>query len=137
MALHKGVKELVAEAQARVRTIAAANATALVCSDDTVLVDLRDIRERQRDGFIPGSFHAPRGMLEFWVDPESPYYKEIFGRDASFIFYCASGWRSALATAAVQDMGMERVAHLEGGFAAWIKAGGTIAKSKDGRDPNS
>jgi hypothetical protein len=137
VAIRKGVKDLVAEADARIRTIDTEDAIELARRDNIVIVDLRDIRERIREGFIPGSFHAPRGMLEFWVDPESPYYKDIFGRDATFVFYCASGWRSALATAAVKDMGMERVAHIRGGFNAWKKAGGTIAKSKDGRDPNS
>ena len=97
MGVRKGVKDLVAEASARIRTIDTDQAIAMAASDKIALVDLRDIRERQRDGFIPGAFHAPRGMLEFWVDPQSPYYKEFFGSDTTFVFYCASGWRSALA----------------------------------------
>ena len=92
---------------------------------ETVIVDLRDVRERQRTGFIPGSFHAPRGMMEFWVDPESPYHKEIFGQDKKFVLHCASGWRSALTAATLQDMGFE-AAHLKDGFSAWQKQGGPV-----------
>jgi rhodanese-related sulfurtransferase len=135
MSIRKGVKDLVAEAMSRIRTLDTAEAIALAAGEDVVLVDLRDIRERRRDGFIPGSFHAPRGMLEFWVDPDSPYYKEIFGTDCTFVFYCASGWRSALATAAVKDMGMENVAHVGGGFNAWKKADGPMLITPDGREP--
>ena len=90
---------------------------------DVQFVDLRDIRELQREGTIPGAFHAARGMLEFWVDPESPYYKAIFGEDKTFVFYCQSGWRSALATQTVQRMGMEKVCHIQGGYRAWLDAG--------------
>jgi len=84
------------------------------------------VRELERDGMIPGAFHAPRGMLEFWVDPASPYFKEVFGSGRRFVFYCASGWRSALATAAVQDMGLEPVCHIDGGFNGWKAAGGPV-----------
>lgn len=136
MGIRKGVKDLVAEAMSQIRTLDAQEAIALADQDDVLLVDLRDIRERRRDGFIPGSFHTPRGMLEFWVDPDSPYYKEIFGTDRTFVFYCASGWRSALATAAVKDMGMENVAHIGGGFNAWKKADGPLLTTPDGRDPS-
>lgn len=135
MPITKGVKRLVEDARLRIRSIEPEEAIALARDAHVVLVDLRDIRERQRDGFIPGSFHAPRGMLEFWVDPDSPYYKEIFGADRLFVFYCASGWRSALATAAVQDMGMDAVAHIDGGFTAWKQSGGPVATTADGRDP--
>jgi len=92
---------------------------------DVLVVDLRDVRERQRTGFIPGSFHAPRGMIEFWVDPGSPYYKPIFGEDKTFVFHCASGWRSALTVAMLQDMGLE-AAHLKEGFSTWEERGGPI-----------
>ena len=88
--------QMVAEARSRIEEIDAGEAIALLGDPDVVIVDLRDVRERQRGGYIPGSFHCPRGMAEFWVDPQSPYYKEIFGRDAKFIFHCASGWRSAI-----------------------------------------
>jgi len=95
-----------------------------------VLVDLRDVRERQRAGFIPGSFHCPRGMLEFWVDPKSPYFKDVFGQEKKFVLYCQSGWRSALSTATLQDMGFE-AAHLREGFSGWVKAGGPVAFPDD------
>ncbi len=134
MAIKKGVKELVAEANARIRSVSAEQAIELAKRDDVLIVDLRDIRERQRDGFIPGSYHAPRGMLEFWVDPESPYYRDVFGGSKQFVFHCASGWRSALATAAVQDMGLEPVCHIESGFGGWQRAGGPVLKTDDGRE---
>ncbi len=94
--LKRPVKTMVAEAKARITEITAADAIAMHEEDDVVIVDIRDIRERQKLGYISGSFHAPRGMLEFWVDPESPYFKDIFGEDKRFILHCASGWRSAL-----------------------------------------
>ena len=96
-------------------------------------VDLRDVRELEREGMIPGAFHAPRGMLEFWVDPDSPYFKDVFGSGRTFVFYCQSAWRSALATRAVQEMGLEPVCHLEGGFQAWKEAGHPTAE----RPPHS
>ncbi|HJU29250.1 MAG TPA: rhodanese-like domain-containing protein [Candidatus Binataceae bacterium] len=128
--MKKGVKELVAEANAEIETITAKDALNLKDDPSTVLVDLRDIRELNRDGRIPGAFHAPRGMLEFWVDPESPYYKEIFGSGKKFVFFCAGGMRSALAAQAVQRMGLEPVCHIEGGFRAWKEAGGAIEMTK-------
>lgn len=121
--IRKGIKQLIAEAEARTRGISVADARKRQGDPDTVFVDLRDVRELERDGMIPGAFHAPRGMLEFWVDPDSPYFKDVFGSGKEFVFYCASAWRSALATKAVQDMGLGPVAHLEGGFSAWKKAG--------------
>ena len=114
------------EAEAEIETLAAADAVRLVGDDDVVMVDLRDIRELQREGKVPGAFHATRGMLEFWVDPDSPYYKDIFGSGKRFVFYCQSVWRSALATQAVQRMGLPRVAHVGGGFTAWKAAGGPV-----------
>ena len=131
MALKKGCKDLVAEANQMIRTIPTADAIARHGDADTVFVDLRDVRELQREGMIPGALHAPRGMLEFWVDPESPYYKEVFGSGKEFVFYCASAWRSALATRAVQEMGLEPVAHIEGGFSAWRKAGGPVGEKPE------
>ena len=124
--LKRGIKELVAEANAEIETLTAAQAIVLMDDSDTVLVDLRDIRELEREGYIPQAFHAPRGMLEFWVDPESPYHKEIFGSGKRFVFFCAGGLRSALATQQVQRMGLEPVCHIEGGFKAWKDADGPV-----------
>jgi rhodanese-related sulfurtransferase len=126
MAITKGVRQLVDEARARIRTIGVEEAKRKLHDPGVVFVDLRDVRELERDGMIPGAFHAPRGMLEFWVDPESHYYKDVFGSGKEFVFYCASAWRSSLATAAVQDMGLAPVCHLEGGFTAWKQAGGEV-----------
>ena len=123
--LKKGSKEMVAEARSRIEEIEAMDLIGRLDDPETVIVDLRDVRERQRTGFIPGSFHAPRGMMEFWVDPESPYHKEIFGQDKKFVLHCASGWRSALTAATLQDMGFE-AAHLKDGFSAWQKQGGPV-----------
>ncbi len=119
----KGVKQLVAEANAEIETVSQDDAKKLLEDDGVVFVDIRDVRELERDGMIPGAFHAPRGMLEFWVDPDSPYYKDVFGTGKKFILYCASAWRSALATKALKEMGLTPIAHLEGGFSAWKKAG--------------
>jgi rhodanese-related sulfurtransferase len=130
MALKKGCKDLVAEANALVTTIPIQEAIAKVEDSNIVFVDIRDIRELERDGMIPGAFHAPRGMIEFWIDPDSPYYKEIFGSGKTFYFYCASAWRSALATRVVQEMGLENVAHIEGGFGSWKKSGGPVSQKQ-------
>lgn len=121
-----GVKQLVADANKEIESVSVEQAKALHGGDDVVFVDLRDIRELWRDGTIPGAVHAPRGMLEFWVDPGSPYHKEVFASGKKFVFYCASGWRSALATQAVQRMGLKPVAHIDGGFTGWREAGGAI-----------
>jgi rhodanese-related sulfurtransferase len=137
MAFRKGVHELVDEATREIRTISPEEALSLPGQDEVVLVDLRDIRERVREGFIGGSLHAPRGMLEFWVDPDSPYYRDSFGSGRHFVFYCQSGWRSALATKTVQDMGLSRVSHIESGFKGWVETGGDVIKTKDGREPKS
>ena len=128
MVISKGYKQLIAEANERIRTYSLDEAAAKLGSDDVVFVDLRDPRELEREGMIAGAFHATRGMLEFWVDPESPYYKDIFGSGKEFVLYCGSGWRSALAAATLLDMGMERVAHVEGGFTGWKKAGLPVAE---------
>ena len=133
--MKKRAMELVEEASAEVECLAVQDAIALQGDPDATLVDLRDIRERVREGFVPGSVHAPRGMLEFWVDPESPYYRDVFGTGKRIVFYCQSGWRSALAAKTVQDMGLERVSHVTGGFHAWVEAGGPVLKTGDGREP--
>src|SRR3984885_12971720 len=128
--LKKTVAQMVAEANAEIETVAAADAIKLKDDPNILLVDIRDIRELQRDGRVPGALHAPRGMLEFWVDPESPYYKEIFGSGKKFVFFCAGGLRSALAAQTVQNMGLEPVCHIEGGFRAWKEAGGAVEMEK-------
>lgn len=122
----KGYKALVAEANAMIETLSVSNAQALLGQDDVVLVDLRDPRELEREGKMPGAFHCPRGMLEFWIDPESPYHKPVFAQDKRFVFFCGGGWRSALAAKAAQEMGLKPVAHIDGGFAAWKKAGAPV-----------
>ena len=119
------VAEMVKAARARISELETDEVLALYGDPSLVIVDLRDLRERQRAGYIPGSFHCPRGMAEFWVDPESPYFKSIFGEDKRFVFHCASGWRSALTVATLQDMGF-RAAHLKDGFASWKEHGGPI-----------
>lgn len=122
--MRKGYKELLAEADAVVETLPADQALALQGDPGVVFVDLRDPREIQREGRIPGAFACPRGMLEFWIDPDSPYAKPVFQEPKRFLFYCASGWRSALAAKTAQEMGLARVAHLGGGITAWKQAGG-------------
>ena len=126
MKIKFGIKELCANAEKQIETITVDDALALYQGDDVMVVDIRDIRELYRDGKIPGAYHAPRGMLEFWVDPESPYHKPIFLSGKRLVFYCGGGMRSALATLAVQQMGLEDLCHIEGGFAAWRKAGHAI-----------
>ena len=129
--ISKGYKALLAEANAMVDTLPAADAIALVGRDDTVLVDLRDPRELEREGKVPGAFHCPRGMLEFWIDPESPYHKPVFAEDKRFVFMCAGGWRSALAADTARAMGLKPVAHIAGGFTAWKAAGGAVEAPQD------
>jgi rhodanese-related sulfurtransferase len=124
----RGYKALVDEANAKVETIPPAEAVKLHGRDDVVLVDLRDPRELEREGRIPGAFHCPRGMLEFWIDPESPYHKPVFAQDKRFVFFCAGGMRSALSAATAGDMGLKPVAHIGGGFGAWRDAGGPVEK---------
>ena len=121
-----GIKELIAEAEKHIDTISVDEAEGMLNDDGVVFVDIRDVRELWREGKLPGATHAPRGMLEFWVDPDSPYHRDIFAADKKFVFYCASAWRSALATRTVQQMGMDRVCHVTGGFTAWKEAGKPI-----------
>ncbi|MCB1887738.1 MAG: rhodanese-like domain-containing protein [Rhodocyclaceae bacterium] len=127
MPITKGYQQLIDEARARITTLSLDEAKARFGDPGVVFVDIRDVRELERDGMIPGAVHAPRGMLEFWVDPDSPYYKPVFGEDKTFVLYCASAWRSSLATAALQDMGLAPVAHIEGGFKGWKAAGLPVA----------
>lgn len=123
--LKTSAAEMVAAARKRIEEIETADLIGMVDDPNVVIVDIRDVRERQRTGFIPGSLHAPRGMIEFWVDPESPYFKEVFGEDKKFVFHCASGWRSALTVATLQDMGFD-AAHLKEGFSTWAEKGGPV-----------
>ena len=122
----RGYRALIAAANARIETMSAQEAVTLHGGDDVVLVDIRDPRELEREGRVPGAFHCTRGMLEFWIDPESPYHKPVFAEDKRFVFFCAGGMRSALAAATAQEMGLSPVAHIEGGFAAWKTAGGPV-----------
>jgi rhodanese-related sulfurtransferase len=124
--MKQGYKALVEAANEVIETVPVEAAVAKHGAPDVVFVDLRDPRELDREGVIPGAFHCPRGMLEFWVDPDSPYFKPVFGEDKQFLFFCAGGLRSALATRTVQEMGLPRVAHIGGGFAAWRAAGGPV-----------
>ncbi len=127
--MKKGYKALVDEAVAEIKTYSVAEALARSADANVQLIDVRDVRELEREGVIPGAVHAPRGMLEFWVDPDSPYHRDVFASGKELIFFCAAGWRSALATKAVQDMGLSPVAHIDGGFSAW-KAAGAPTSSK-------
>jgi rhodanese-related sulfurtransferase len=122
----RGYKAMVAQANAKIETLSPAEAVTLHGRDDVVLVDLRDPRELEREGKVPGAFHCPRGMLEFWIDPDSPYHKPVFAQDKRFVFFCAGGMRSALAAATASDMGLKPVAHIEGGFGKWKEAGGPV-----------
>ncbi|RJE87358.1 rhodanese-like domain-containing protein [Paracoccus onubensis] len=123
----KGYKEMLAEADAVVQSVSVAQAAGAPDDPQTVLVDIRDPRELEREGMIPGAFNAPRGMLEFWIDPESPYHKPRFAEDKTYIFYCASGWRSLLAAKLAQEMGL-KAQSLRGGFGEWKKAGNAVAE---------
>jgi rhodanese-related sulfurtransferase len=124
-----GHKQLCAEAEQEIDTLNVEQALALHGNDDVLLVDIRDIRELTREGRVPGAFHCPRGMLEFWIDPESPYHKDAFAQDKQFVFFCGGGMRSALATQVAQRMGLKPVCHIKGGFGAWREAGGPVEKS--------
>jgi rhodanese-related sulfurtransferase len=124
MTITKGYRALVDEAMAQVKTYSVAEVRARMGAPDLQIVDIRDIRELQAEGTVPGSYHAPRGMLEFWVDPESPYFKKVFAEGGKeFVLFCGAGWRSALAARTLQDMGMRNVAHIDGGFTEWVKQG--------------
>ena len=124
----KTVKILLEEANSQIQTIPVEKAKDYLSEKDCIFIDLRDIRELKKTGKIPKSFSCPRGMLEFWIDPESPYHKEIFSQKKKFIFYCASGWRSALSTKTANEMGLEDACHIEGGFSAWVKSNGEVEK---------
>ncbi len=130
MKLKLGFMDLVARAESEIQALSPAEVDARIGEDGVLLVDLRDIRELKREGKIPGSVHIPRGMLEFWIDPDSPYYKEYFDDAREVIFYCNKGWRSALVTQAVQNMGAENVLHMAGGFENWVEDIGRVEKTE-------
>tara|TARA_R110002110_G_scaffold402169_5_gene619328 strand:- start:1138 stop:1539 length:402 start_codon:yes stop_codon:yes gene_type:complete len=130
MTLKKGYKKLVEEAMADIETITVEEGLKLQGNDDVTFFDIRDVRELERTGTIPGAVHTPRGMLEFWVDPESPYYKDVFGTGKKLVFFCAAAWRSALAVKQLTDMGVPRVCHMDGGFGAWTEAGGAVEEKQ-------
>ena len=133
MKITKGVKDLFAEAEAEVENMPVEDAVKLAGDENVRLVDIRDVRELEREGQVPGALHAPRDMLEFWVDPDSPYYRDAFGTGQKFVLFCAGGQRSALAAKRLQDMGFGPVAHVVGGYGAWREAGGpTEARVKKG-----
>lgn len=127
MPITKSSRDLVDEAMEEIRTYTVADVVARLNDPHTQLIDIRDVRELSHGGTVPHAFHAPRGMLEFWVDPASPYYKSVFGDESKeYILFCGAGWRSALATKALQDMGMRNVAHIAGGFTEWLKQSAPI-----------
>ena len=126
MTLNVGYKAMLAAAESEIETLSPVEAGRLIGNDSVQFVDIRDVREFQREGKVPEAFHATRGMLEFWIDPDSPYYKEVFGTGKKFVFYCQSGWRSALATQTVQRMGLANVCHIGGGFRAWKETGNPV-----------
>jgi len=127
MPITKGFRQLVDEANAQIRTYTVEQVRACLDHPDVQIVDIRDARELEREGTVPGCINAPRGMLEFWVDPASPYYKPVFGDERKeYILFCGAGWRSALATKSLKDMGMSNVAHIDGGFAEWVKQGAPV-----------
>ncbi|MDH4059313.1 MAG: rhodanese-like domain-containing protein [Aquincola sp.] len=126
--MKKTAKSMVDDAMAVITTYSVEDAMELHGRDDVQFVDIRDVRELEREGIIPGAFHAPRGMLEFWVDPTSPYHKPLFAENKHFVLFCAAGWRSALATRTLQDMGLDRVSHIGGGFTAWKQKGAPVTE---------
>jgi rhodanese-related sulfurtransferase len=136
MKLKLGYQALIAQAMAQIETLPLEQAQKLLNDENIIFVDIRDVRELEREGMIPNAFHAPRGMLEFWVDPASPYYKPVFGEGKRLVLYCASAWRSALAAETLQKMGVPSICHLEGGFSAWKKAELPVAEKHSKSRPD-
>ncbi|MDE0813866.1 MAG: rhodanese-like domain-containing protein [Alphaproteobacteria bacterium] len=126
MMITKGYKQLVDEAEAVIETLSVEAAKNLHGDENVTFIDIRDVREVKREGKVAGALHAPRGMLEFWVDPDSPYHRDVFATGNKFVLYCASAWRSALAVKALQEMGFGPIAHIDGGFTAWKEADGPV-----------
>jgi len=125
-----GILEMVENARAVIEEVDVEDAIAEARHSDCLIIDVRDVRERKRDGYIPESFHCPRGMIEFWLDPESPYFKKVFDEKKRFLFHCKADWRSALTVQTVTTMGLENAAHIKGGLTAWCKAGGPFTKDE-------
>ena len=125
-----GVFEMVEQARTEIEEVDTVDAIEQAQDPDCLVIDIRDVRERKRNGYIPGSFHCPRGMIEFWVDPESPYFKDVFNEKKRFLFHCAADWRSALTVQTVTKMGLENAAHIKGGLNAWCEAGGPFMKDE-------
>lgn len=130
MGISKGYKQLVAEAESQIVTLTPTEVELKLATPGVLLVDLRDVREVKREGKIPGSLHVPRGMLEFWIDPESPYYRHEFDAVGEIILYCNKGWRSALAAQTLQSMGMDNIAHMQGGMERWVIDIGRLEQSQ-------
>ena len=126
----KTLKELLKEANSSIQSINPNKAIDLVGNNEFIFIDLRDKSELLKSGKIPGAMSCPRGMLEFFIDSKSPFHKEIFSQKKNFIFYCASGFRSALGTETASKMGVKKVSNLTGGFSAWVKSGGVVEKIK-------
>jgi len=126
--IRKSVMDMVAEASAEIETLTVEQARTLLGQAGVTFIDLRDPRELWREGGIPGAVNVTRGMLEFWIDPASPYHKPLFASGDKFVFFCGGGWRSALAAKVAQDMGLTPVCHVQGGFGAWKKAGAPVEK---------
>ncbi len=125
----KTAKQLVEEALAQIETMSVSQVLDALARNEVLLVDLRDIRELKHEGKIEGAVHVPRGMLEFWIDPESSYHKAELTTDKKLVFFCAAGWRSALATKTAMEMGFENVAHIEGGFGGWRDADAPVVEA--------
>ncbi len=128
--LKKCVMQMVEDARRDIEEVEPGDAISESQAPDTLIIDIRDIRERKREGYIPDSFHCPRGMIEFWIDPESPYYKTVFSEKKRFLFHCALDWRSALTVKTVSDMGVENAAHIKGGLKGWRDAGGPVVRDE-------
>ena len=126
----KGIKELLEIADRETKTLNVEKLQSCINNNNYIIIDIRDYREIKREGKIPGAISCPRGMLEFWIDPKSPYHKKIFDQKKVYIFYCASAWRSALAAKTALEMGLKPVYHLKGGFNEWLKKGGIVEKKK-------
>jgi rhodanese-related sulfurtransferase len=124
--IRKSAQQLVLEASSEIETLTVEQARALLGRPDVTFIDLRDPRELWREGGIPGAINVTRGMLEFWIDPASPYHKAFFASGNKFVFFCGGGWRSALAAKTAQDMGLTPVCHIEGGFGSWKQAGAPV-----------
>lgn len=134
MPITKGIRALVAEANELITTYSVAQVRDRLDDDGVLVVDIRDVREVQRDGTVPGALHAPRGMLEAWVDPDSPYYRPVFGdENKEYVLFCGGGWRSALAARALVEMGMTNVAHIDGGFSEWLRQEAPVETWDDNR----